>query len=205
MAECAEPRNMLVCYNCGRLEVTMRTCPRCGLTHSGFLAKKKEAAVVTAAQASDSRVDIVPVRAVEAAACSVGKTETTPADTPARRKKCRRSKKKAQQQVVPVPPPPRTPTPPRITQRESEPSKSKGTTYERFCHSLRRLSPATQNRLNAVWNGEHVCSSDRLTERRASFKRELVLGFSRNPGCEVKRRWRRMESQAQVPFQSKSW
>ena len=94
MAEYAEPRTMLVCYNCGRLEVTMRTCPCCGPTHSGFLTEKKEAAVVSSAQASDSRVDLVPVRAVEAAACSVGKTETTPADTPARRKKCRRSKKK---------------------------------------------------------------------------------------------------------------
>ena len=163
MVECAESRITLVCYNCGRLKVTMRTCPRFGPTHFGFLTEKKEAAVVSAivsaAQAADSRVDAISPRTVEAAACSAEKMETTPADASARKKKCRRSKKKkAPRPVVPLPPTLRTPPPPQIT--PCEPSTSRGMTYERFCHSLRRLSPATQDRLKAVWNGEHVCSSD---------------------------------------------
>ena len=162
MAECAEPRTRAVCYNCGRLDVTMLTCPRCGPTYSGFLAQKKEAAavsaVVSAAQATDSNADAISPRAVEAAALSIEQMDTTPADTPARKKKCRRSKKKkAQQPEVQLPSPSRTP-PPRID--PCEPSTSKGTTYERFCHSLSRLSPTTQDHLKAVWNGEHVCSSD---------------------------------------------
>ena len=52
MAECAELRTMLVCYNCGRLEVTMRTCPRCGPAHSGFMAERKEVTVVSAVAAA---------------------------------------------------------------------------------------------------------------------------------------------------------
>ena len=163
MAQCAEPRSRLVCYNCGWLEVTMRTCPRCGPIHSGFLAEKKEAAAVStvapAAPAADSHVDAISPRVAEAAALSVEKMETAAADVLARKKKCRRAKKKkAQQPDVPLPPQPRTPPPPRITPCEA--STSTGTPYERFCHSLRRLSPVTQTRLKAVWNGEHVCSSE---------------------------------------------
>ena len=56
---------MLVCYNCGRLEVKTRTCPRCGPTDSAFLAREKEVAAISAAQTAVSCAETISPRVME--------------------------------------------------------------------------------------------------------------------------------------------
>ena len=148
-----QPRNQLVCFNCGRLEVTIRMCPRCGPTHSTFLAERKEAAATAAAQTRELRTGANLPRVGQIATLSVA--EAASAEAPAKgRKKCRRSKKKSKTQQTTTPQSAASSQPP----AEPQPSTSRGTTFEKFCQSLKPRSPRT--RLRRVWKGEQVSSSE---------------------------------------------
>ena len=55
-AGCTQPRSTLLCFNCGRWGVTVRSCPRCATPHRAFLANKKEVAAVAAVAVKASAV-----------------------------------------------------------------------------------------------------------------------------------------------------
>ena len=132
MAECGQPRNQLVCFNCGRLEVTIRSCPRCGPAHSALLAERKQTAATAAAQTREACAGANSPRAMEIATLSVTSAKTASAEAPAnRRKKCRRAKKKRKSQqtaAVQVPSTSQQPAALLPASAEPQPSTSQGTT-----------------------------------------------------------------------------
>ena len=115
-------------------------------------------------QAAVSRTETISLQVIEGTTLYVVNAEAVATEKPVGKMKFRRAKKKkrADKETAPItldaqqsaPPPP----PSLSVSDETESSTSGGTTYERFCRSLRRLSPRTQERLRNVWNGEQACS-----------------------------------------------